>query len=259
MEKRGESEPIAQTAPMYWGTKLQAPILDAFAVQHPEPMARDVFLRSAEYPFMLGNLDAQLSNAVVEAKTARNAEGWGEDGSAEAPVDYVVQAHHYMIVAKLRLAYLPVLIAGSDFRIIRLPFDDELGAMIVEANRKLWAQIQAATPPEPKTLADVNAFYRHSRSAPVEATDTVAAAVRQLQSLRALESQIRGDIDKEEATIKTFLAERDTLTYRGKTLATWREQTTTRLDSKALKAQAPDVWEAFSTESSSRRFLLKGE
>jgi predicted phage-related endonuclease len=37
---------------------------------------------------------------------------------------------------------------------------------------------------------------------------------------------------------------------------TWKEVTSSRLDSKALKAAAPDLWDRFSKTTTSRRFVI---
>lgn len=37
---------------------------------------------------------------------------------------------------------------------------------------------------------------------------------------------------------------------------TWKEVTSSRLDSKALKAAAPTIWEQFTKTTTSRRFVV---
>lgn len=260
LEKRGEAAPIAQNEAMRWGIKLEPVVLEAFR-ERGFPICPGEFVRSAEHAFMLGNLDALLpGRAVVEAKTARSAEGWGEDGSSEAPADYIVQTHHYMICTRLQLAYIPVLIGAADFRVIEIPFDPELGEMIVNAERDLWERIQAGTPPPPRTLADVNALYRQSRAETIEATPEIAVKVATLRDLRCAIAEIEAGTEAAEKAIKEFLGARDTLTYQGRTLCTWREsKAATVFDSKRFRAENPALAEAYEIgRAPIRRFLLKG-
>lgn len=37
---------------------------------------------------------------------------------------------------------------------------------------------------------------------------------------------------------------------------TWKEVTSSRLDSKALKAAAPELWQRFSKQTATRRFIV---
>ena len=37
---------------------------------------------------------------------------------------------------------------------------------------------------------------------------------------------------------------------------TWREVTSSRLDSKALKAAAPELWQRFTKQTTTRRFIV---
>lgn len=37
---------------------------------------------------------------------------------------------------------------------------------------------------------------------------------------------------------------------------TWKPVTSSRLDSKALKAEAPELWNRYSKQTTSRRFLV---
>ena len=258
LEKRGEGDPIAETPAMTWGKILEPVVLRAFAertgrlVQTGLPMMRD-----KEHTFMLTHLDGAVEGAVVEAKTARTAEGWGEDGSDQAPGEYLCQVHHQMIVADLRLAYIPVLIAGSDFRVIEVPFDAEFGDMIIDAERDMWRRIKEGDPPLARTLADVNTLYRNSNARAIEANAEILDAWRALIETRHDIARCEGDVERFELQLKMALGDADTLTYKGRTLATWKEQKQQRMDSKALKAALPDVWEAYSTESKFRKFLPK--
>lgn len=148
LEKRGEGEPTEETEPMRFGSLLQPIVLAEFARRSGLAIeAEPPLIRSAAYPFMLAHLDARADGAVVEAKTARSGDGWGVIGSSDIPLDYVIQTHHQMIVADVRLAFVPVLIAGSDFRVYEVPFDPELAAMIVERESEFWQRVQSADPP----------------------------------------------------------------------------------------------------------------
>lgn len=257
LRKRGEADPVEENEAMRWGTVLQPVVLSEFRRRGFPIYSELPMLRCEKHPFMIAHLDAALDTAVVEAKTARSAEGWGEDGSAEAPAEYIVQTHHQMIVTNLRRAYIPVLIAGSDFRVIDLEFDDELGGMIIEAEREMWQRIQDGEPPAPRSLADVNALYRRGRAEGVEADEEIAQAWGELVAIKRTADRCEKEAEERELKIKAFLGERDELTYHGTTLATWREQVSWRLDSKRLKNDNFPMWSDYAKECISRTFLTK--
>ncbi len=72
----------------------------------------------------------------------------------------------------------------------------------------------------------------------------------QQEALEAQAEAIRTEIKAELE--RTGEDERDT----GNFVIRWKEIITRRLDSKALKAALPDVFAAYSRESSSRRFTI---
>jgi putative phage-type endonuclease len=263
LEKCGEAPPKEETEPMRWGKKLEAPILERFAERHGSTglILKPLMQRHPVFTWMIAHLDAKMpGTAVVEAKTSRTAEGWGEDGSSEAPADYVVQVHHQMIVDNASLAYIPVLIGGSDYREIQIPFDKELGKMIIDATANLWLRIAQKLPPEPRTLADVNTLYRRASDGAIAyASDKVALACNLLANSKRAQVDLTAEIEELERQIKAEIGAADTLEYQGKVLATWKNTQAQRFDSAAFKHDAPDLYAQYSKETSYRRFLLKKE
>src|SRR5262245_21334122 len=57
------------------------------------------------------------ASRVLQVKTARTSDGWGDPGSGEIPQDYILQTQHEMFVTGLPVADVAVLIGGQDFRI----------------------------------------------------------------------------------------------------------------------------------------------
>jgi len=57
------------------------------------------------------------SGRLVEIKTARSADGWGEAGTDEVPQEYLIQVQHYLAVTALPVADVAVLFGGQEFRL----------------------------------------------------------------------------------------------------------------------------------------------
>lgn len=154
LEKRGELEQadISEKAPIRWGNLL-------------EPLVRQEWLRATgrthivvpeqtfshpDHPWMLANLDGMVpGDRILEVKTARSGEGWGEPGTDQIPEHYVTQVQHYLAVTGFELADVAVLIGGSDFRVYTLEADRELQELIIDGERQFWQRVEAGTPPEP--------------------------------------------------------------------------------------------------------------
>ena len=60
-----------------------------------------------------------------------------------------------------------------------------------------------------------------------------------------------------EDSIKAHMAATATDELHGQSFKiTWKPVTTSRIDSKALKAEAPALWERFSKQTTTRRFIV---
>lgn len=267
-EKRGELPSQPDNEAMRWGRYLEPVVRQAYA----DETGREVrvptgMLRHPERDFMVANIDGfagaegQADLRLFEAKTARTAEGWGEPGTDQVPQVYLLQVQHYMAVTGIDVADVAVLIGGSDFRIYEVPEDRELQEMLIEAEAEFWSRVQRGEPPEPVSYADMQARYgRASRPASVVASADVERAVARLRTIKAEREALDAAEEEARAVVMGALGEADTLIDpAGKTLATWKcAAPAKRLDSAALKAALPDVYERFvKAGEPSRRFLVK--
>ena len=79
----------------------------------------------------------------------------------------------------------------------------------------------------------------------------------ELRELRRMADEIAGEITALEDSLKAHMTATGTDELHGHSFKiTWKEVTSSRLDSKALKAAAPDLWERFSKQTTSRRFVV---
>ncbi len=81
--------------------------------------------------------------------------------------------------------------------------------------------------------------------------------VAALRELRRMEEELGAEIAVTEGELKAYMAANDTDTLHGKDFKiTWKPVTSNRLDSKALKAEAPELWQRYSKATTARRFVL---
>lgn len=262
-EKLGQVESLSTPA-MEWGTRLEPIVRQAYCDSTGyEVLTPENIVTCSVFPFMLANLDGiVLSERLCEFKTARTAEGWGEPGSGEIPVEYQFQCQHYMSVMEYQYCDVAVLIGGSDFRIYTLESDAEFQSLMIEQEERFWRLVQTETPPEPVSLEDVKARWPQSFAGNVAATGEIAAAVDALRLLKEKQAVIDAQYEQQLMRVQAFMASAECLTNSaGEPLATWKSsKASSRLDAKALQAAHPDIYKQFlKPTAGSRRFLLKGE
>ncbi len=262
-EKTGALAPQPDNDRMFWGRRLEPVVRQVYADQTGRDIVvPDTALRHPDHDYMLANLDGiAAGDRVLEIKTAGQATGWGEAGSAQIPDHYALQVQHYMAVTGLPVADVAVLIGGSDFRIYVVPADPVLQSAMIEAEAAFWRRVVERRPPEPLTMAEAqHRFGRSAASGNVEADANAIAAVQNLHDLRRQIATLEERATAERAAIMKALGEAgDTLVANGVTLATWKLAKGRKLfDAKSFAAAHPDLHAAFTRPGTpSRTFLLK--
>lgn len=169
MRKRGLHEPCGPSVPMRVGKVLEDLLLDLYSERLPDDGCWAVvgwpqtkLMRSREYPWMTCTPDATHSDGrLIELKTTMDTRDWGEPGSDQIPLHYLIQVHHQMIVAGVEICDVGVLLKGSDFRVYTVPLNPDLAESIVSLEREFWGYVERCEPPPeesptPLQLAKLN-------------------------------------------------------------------------------------------------------
>ena len=81
--------------------------------------------------------------------------------------------------------------------------------------------------------------------------------VAELRELRRMQDELAAEIAATEDSLKAYMTANNVDTLHGPSFKiTWKEVTSSRLDSKALKAAAPTIWEQFTKQTTTRRFVV---
>ena len=78
---------------------------------------------------------------------------------------------------------------------------------------------------------------------------------RELRQLQALVEEAQAEAETIKDAIKAHMGEHDTA-YAGEYKITWKPVTSSRIDTAALKKAMPDVVQAFTRETTTRRFVI---
>ena len=257
--KIGDVEDVDNVS-MEWGRRLEPVIRQAYADKTGRTVDIPVdMFRSTEHPFMVANVDGLCEDRVVEIKTARTSQDWGDEGTDKIPDYYLTQVQHYMTVTGKKLCDVAVLIGASDFRIYTVKHDPELEALIVQAEEEFWKHVENRIPPEPRTLEECKAAFPQSIKAEIEADEQIALSLSSLAEVRKNLAELKETESALLAKIQGYMKDNDTLTLNGAVAATWKSgKPVARLDSAALKAAMPDVYAQFLKAGTPvRRFTLK--
>lgn len=264
-EKVADEPVVTEENPaMRWGKILEDPIAQEYAEQTGRKIQRvNQILRHPHYTYLIANIDRRIVGdvrgpGILEVKTVNGwvAKAWDD----RIPVTYWAQVQHYMLVTGYTWADVAILKDGRDFEIVPVERDFEFHKMVVEAYERFWNDhVVPHNPPPPSTEEDVRRlFERASEGSVTVATEAMEKAHNELVKLQEREKAIAVEISKLKIAVQSAMGEAETVIAPDETpLFTWKNTVSNRLDSKALKADHPDIYSQYTKPSESRRFLIK--
>jgi putative phage-type endonuclease len=153
--KKGLIGPVEESPQMYWGKKHEPAICAEFAKRHPEwDIQPSPTYASASHPAEIANPDRLILDnewrtiAIVEAKTAYDDEGWGEEGTDQIPVWYRTQCLWYLMVLGVPVCHVAVLIGLSDYREYVVEYDPVDALKMREAAAEFMRTLAADERPD---------------------------------------------------------------------------------------------------------------
>jgi hypothetical protein len=145
--------PVEESDPMYWGKAHEPTICAEFAKRHPEYRVEDSpTFASLARPEQIVNPDRLLYGPdgeleLLEAKTSRDDEGWGDEGSDTIPVWYWAQVQWYMDALGARRCHVAVLVGLSDYREYVIEYDPADTQAMRDAAVEFMRSIRAGEKP----------------------------------------------------------------------------------------------------------------
>ena len=261
--------------PMRRGLALERFIADEFEREHPElvcwqpkPIVR------TDWGFPAGaSVDRLIADrahprtpvAVLEAKTAfsfHGAKQWDEE-TGDLPDSYFTQVQWYLAVTGLPLCYAAADTGKDHLTIVEVRSDERVRAVLIDVGLHFWVNhVLAGVPPAPIGTAAGGEALR--RLYPREDPD-VAVVLEDPACALALSDYLAHTF-KEKEHAKAAEAAKQTLQAAMGTAEsavvdswrmTWKAQTRTTVDAKALRAKYPDAAAECERTSESRVFRLK--
>lgn len=83
----------------------------------------------------------------------------------------------------------------------------------------------------------------------------LTSKIKELRELQALIEEAQAEAEAIKDTLKAYMGEQEELRA-GEYKVTWKTVTASRLDTAALKKALPDVAQAFTKQTTTRRFVV---
>lgn len=264
LEKTGRTGGQASTRRMRWGQLLEDVIAREWAARDQCTIRRCGTVADPLHPWRVASLDRAVlvprsmrAASLLEVKTTseRWASDVGDEGLAAA---YNLQAQWYLGITGLEDAHVAVLVGGQELRELTIRFDIDVWHELCDTAEQFWHHHVLGDVCPPVAPADTTALNAWPAEPGTEATadgDVLELlALREL--VRAEVKDLETSADLLDAAIKAHLgAATELVDAGGRTVATWRPQSSTRVDVAALKDDG--LYQQYSTTSSTRVLRIK--
>ena len=263
-DKLGQIEPSEAGESAYWGHKLESIVREEFTLRTGFEVRLEQFiLQHEKYPFMFANLDGivihpEYGKCIFEAKTSSvyRLSDWDNC----IPEEYMLQIQHYMAVTGYTYAFVAVLIGGNEFRFYCIKRDEDLIEMLIRLEADFWNHVENNIPPvldgSDACSEYINVKYATGTATQIELPHDAVSLLKQYDS--SVEEEESATTRKNEAInmLKDLLGNNE-IGVLDDRIISWKNVSTERLNSKALKQALPEVYSQYINTSSSRRFTIK--
>jgi len=262
LEKTGQTEPedLSDNEYVYWGTTLEEVVAREFTIRTGKKVVRRGLLQHDDIPYLLASVDRLVvgEDAGLECKTANGfaAKAWDGDNVPDA---YYVQCQHYMAVTGAQTWYIAALIGGNHFVWKEIPRNEDDIKALLEAEAEFWRKVETKEMPDVDGSESCTQALAEKFSGGGPAIELPSEADESLDKIAELEDikkSIDEQIEAHKNGLRMMLGDAEAGTTASGRRVTWKTQAgRTTIDSKRLKAEKPEVWEAYSKQGNPTRVL----
>ena len=218
--------------------------------------------RSVEHPFMLADIDRVVvgEDAGLECKTASaySADKWA-DGNI--PLHYLMQCYHYMAVTGKRFWYLAVVILGKEFLYHKLEWNEELIQNLINIEGEFWNEhvVKGVIPPPDGSKACdevIESYFPSARKKESISLVGFDEKLKRREEILGFISELQEEQKQIEQEVKIFMKEYE-MAGSDRYQVSWKNIVSTKLDTKRMKAELPQINEDYGKVSQYRRFEVR--
>ena len=218
--------------------------------------------RSMEHPFMIADVDRLIvgEDAGLECKTASayNANKWAD---GDIPLHYIMQCYHYMAVTGKRTWYIAAVILGQEFTYRKLEWDDELINRLIEIEEDFWNSHVVPgiiPPPDGSKACDevIEQYFHTAKKASAIELVGFDEMLRRREEILGFIAELQEEQKQIEQEVKLFMQDNEYASSE-RFCVSWKNIDSTKLDTKRIKTERPELYEDYGKVSHSRRFEVK--
>lgn len=214
-----------------------------------------------DHPFMLANVDRLIvgEDAGLECKIANPyMEDKWKDG--EIPMHYQIQCHHYMAVYDTEAWYIAVLIYGREFKFHKIERDEDIITDLIEIERDFWENnvLEHKLPdPDGSKTADkvIASYFRETKPTPILLPSSFDERSERRQELISSIGEMEREQKQIEQELKIYMGSAETAENERFKIS-WKPVDSSRVDSKKLKEERPEIYGKYQKTIHSRRFTI---
>ena len=262
MEKKGMSKPIEDNERMRIGRDLEDYVAQRFAeTKGLKVQRRNAILQHPEHDWMTANVDRLIvgKNEGLECKVTNSyaAKDWND----AIPVHYELQCHHYMAVTGADAWWIAALVGNEKVAIQKIDRDEDVIKSLVTLEKAFWDSYITTgemPPPDGSEAAEnaIKELWPDAKESVEVVLDEFADLIKRRDELNKLGNEIDDELRQIDQDIQVAMKDAEVAKV-GERRITWKNRTTSRLDSKALKAQEPELYERYCKPSNYRVFIVK--
>lgn len=193
-----------------------------------------------------------------KAASAYNTDKW-KDGNI--PLHYIMQCYHYMAVTGKRTWYIAAVILGREFTYRKLVWDNDLIAQMIAMEKNFWeCHVVPRVLPSPDG-SDIcnevlNEYFHAARKGSSIRLEGFEDKLRRRAEIMEQIERLKQEQGMIEQEVKLCMKENEYATS-GNYRISWSSVQSTRLDTKRMKEEQPDIYRDYAVQSESRRFQVR--
>ena len=218
--------------------------------------------RSIEHPHMIADLDRIVvgEDAGLECKTvnAYSADKWAD---GKVPLHYVMQCYHYMAVTGKRVWYIAAVILGKEFVYRKLVWDEEVIQNLISIEDKFWNQhvVTGVIPsPDGSKVCDevIEAYFPSAKNKEKISLVGFDEKLKRREELVGAIAKMQEEQKQIEQEVKMVMQDHEIAGSECYQVS-WKNIESTKLDTKRIKAEQPELYQNYGLVSHYRRFEVK--
>lgn len=287
LEGEGKEEAISKVQER--GNILEPLLIEIFKKKFNKEVEipKDTFFHP-EYSFCLANIDGIIEGKeILEIKTSHfsRKNEFGEEGTDQIPLDYLLQVHHYLFVTGLEEATLAVIFEDEDFydflinlvnfvgiektcdlskdyldlKIFKIKKSEILEKELIKREKNFWEYVEKRTPPPLVNEDYKNDFFLNSiKGKKYKATAEDLIILEEIQKQKTIIEEAEKKTDHfKNILIKNLKDSEEIINDNDEVLATWKTQGRSSFNTKKLQEAHPELYQTYLEKTFNRTLRIK--